>query len=240
MSAWASHIEGAVALCRARGVKQFEGPQSLLLFRAVRTHMLVNAVQQRKAIVDFPDPKGWLGDIEGDQSEAFNLVEFSIRLPNILSQAKPLLAMDKTAEATVQVAELLDQALEVQKALLNWERYMPLQWAYKSAANVSGTVDPDNVDSMDAWPGPMHMYGDVHISGIRNNNRVSQILCSSVVIDALKWLDPDHFATDERFLLSRNRVQSLMDDICYSVPFHLWGQDLGEKVRPEGQLRVGE
>lgn len=34
-AAWTKHIDGAVAIVRARGVEQFETPQSLGLFRAV-------------------------------------------------------------------------------------------------------------------------------------------------------------------------------------------------------------
>ena len=85
VSAWARHIEGAVAIVKARGVKQFDDPQSLLLFRAVRTQMLTNAVQQRRAVDNFPGPKGWLSDLPDDESGALTVLEFSIALPNLLS-----------------------------------------------------------------------------------------------------------------------------------------------------------
>ena len=240
VSAWAKHIDGAVAIVKARGVKQFEDRQSLSLFRAVRTQMLTNAIQQRKPIDDFPGPKGWLSDIQDDQLEAFNLIEFSITLPNLLSRSKDTLSREYSPETSIEVQSLLDEAQNIQNALLSWETQIPEEWAYRSVAHVSLSVDPTKVEETEAWPGPMHMYNDLHISSIRNNIRVSQMLCSSVLIDALKWLHPESYLDDERYCSARNRLQDLVDEICYSVPFHLWGQDLGEKVRPDGQNREGK
>lgn len=240
VTAWAKHIDGAVAIAKVRGVKQFEHPQSLLLFRAVRTQMLTNAVQQQKAIEDFPGPKGWLSDMESDQSAAFNLMEFSISLPNLLSKAQVLLARGKSTENSAEVEALLEEAQEAQHALRNWEVYMPVEWAHRSVARFSGLIDPEKVEQAEVWPGPMHKYKDVHVSSIRNNSRVNEMLCSYVVIDALKWLHPEDHTHDERYCWAKNRVQTLVDEICYSVPFHLWGQDLGKKVRPDGQDQAGK
>ena len=237
--AWSKHVDGAVALVKARGVTQFGDPSSLLLFRTVRTLMLTNAVQQRKALVEFPGPKGWLSDLEGDQSESFHIIEYSVALPNVLSAASTLLGQAKDVDSAARVESLLQQALEIERALLNWQRNMPAEWAYKTAATAIFAVEPDSVDEMEVWPGPLHTYADVNASSIRNNARVSQILCSAVVLDALKWLDPEGYMRDDKYRVTKGRVQGLVDDICYSVPFHLWGQDLGEKVRPDGQLKSG-
>ena len=40
VKAWASHVEGAAAILATRGRAQFNTPQSLSLFRAVRTQMV--------------------------------------------------------------------------------------------------------------------------------------------------------------------------------------------------------
>lgn len=79
----------------------------------------------------------------------------------------------------------------------------------------------------------MHLYENVKISIIRNNNRVSQLLCSSVVIDCLKWLDPEGLTEERRYRAAAYRVQYLVDDIAASVPFHLGYRLAGEVPQPE-------
>ncbi|KAK4497691.1 hypothetical protein PRZ48_010344, partial [Zasmidium cellare] len=237
VQAWARHIDGAVTIVKARGTKQFDDPRALLLFRAVRTQMLTSSIQQRKAIPDFPGPRGWMSDAEGENTAASSLLEFSVLLPNILAKAKTLFTSEQTGETISEVTALLHQAHEIQQALLQWESQMPPQWCYSSVANIPTRAKMDKIDEMDTWPGVLHIYKDVHVACVRNNTRVSQILCSSIVIDALKWLDPLHFQMDERFTLAKMRLQSLVDDICYSVPFHLYGPDVVHKIRPNGQIR---
>lgn len=237
VQAWAKHIDGAVTIVQARGMKQFEDAQSLLLFRAVRTQMLTSSIQQRKAIPDFPGPRGWMSDTEGENTATSSLIEFSVQLPNLLAKAKSLFASDQTGETISEVTALLHQAFEIQQALLQWESQMPLQWCYSSVANIPTKANMDKVEEMETWPGVLHIYKDVHVACIRNNNRVSQMLCSSIVIDALKWLDPLHFSIDERYTSARTRLQALVDDVCYSVPFHLYGPEVVHKIRPDGQIR---
>lgn len=247
VQAWTRHIDGAVAIVRARGTTQFNDQQSLALFRAVRTQMLTNAIQQRKALPDFPGINGWMGDTDGEQTAVSILIEKSIKLPGLLAKSKPLLSSEKTAQTTAEITMMLQEAYEVQQALSKWELQIPPQWGYRSIsnhiANQSTIVDFEQIEELEVWPGPtMHVYKDVHIACIRNNNRVSQILCSSVVIDALKWLTPDpaQYMLDERYTTARIRLQSLVDDICYSVPFHLYGPDVIENARPIGRIRNGK
>lgn len=40
ITAWANHIDGAVALTKMRGIEQFKNPRSHDVFRAVRTMMV--------------------------------------------------------------------------------------------------------------------------------------------------------------------------------------------------------
>ncbi|KXT02306.1 hypothetical protein AC578_194 [Pseudocercospora eumusae] len=241
VQAWSKHIEGAVAIVRARGPQQFANNQSLLLFRAVRTQMLTNAIQQRREIPEFPGAKGWVGDIGEDQTAASTLIKYSVRLPTLLTKAKPLFLSEKTPQTIAQVTEMLNDAFEIQRGLLEWEQQIPAQWGHRSIANRRFSApDVDNIDELDVWPGPtMHVYKDVHIACIRNNNRVSQILCCSIVIDALKWLneDPSQCMSDHRFISARHRLQMLVDDICYSVPFHMYGLDVSEDMQPGRKIR---
>ena len=240
VQAWTQHIEGAVAMVKARGVKQFESAQSIALFRAVRIQMLTLAVQQKKPIDDFPGPRGWLSDIEKSKASSFDLIEPSIQLPSILSKAKDITYLEYTPETTDNVTILLQEACKVQQSLTDLELYMPLNWGYQSVANVGETFNSKDIEQIEVWPGPIHIYKDVRTASIRNYFRISQMLCSSVVMDTLKWLHPKKYMADDRYANARNQTQAAVDDICYSVPFHLCERPVNEKGRANDFSRSGK
>lgn len=202
--------------------------------------MLTNAVQQRRPIEDFPGPKGWLSDMESDQPAAFDLIELSIALPNLLSQSRSLLAQERTLESIGKVESFLEESQKLLHALTEWEIHIPAQWTYTTATNNFDSTSASNVEEAEARPGPMYIYEDVHIASIWSNHRVNQMLCSSVVTDALKWLYPDIYLDDERCYLAENRAQSLVDDICYSVPFHFGNQDWNGNTSSDAGMRAGK
>lgn len=90
---WSSNVEGAVSVGQARGPVQFEDPQSLVLSRATRTQMLVDAIQRREAVGDFPGPEGWLGDHSKSITSTTHTcsIRHSIKMPSVLARAKDLL-----------------------------------------------------------------------------------------------------------------------------------------------------
>lgn len=236
--AWARHIEGATTLVRARGATQFDNPKSHMVFRAVRTQMLTNAVQQRKPLPDFPD--GWTSDLDGKESAASALIKYSILLPDLLARAKRIFAAERTMDSFAQVQILLGEAFEMQGRLTDWEHSMPPQWGYRSLAITPEPVDADQIEHLEAWPGVLHIYRDVHTACIRNNNRVTQMYYCTIVIDALKWLFGEKFDTDERYYASMYRLQTLVDEICYSVPFHLYGAEAANGVRHIDRIQNGK
>ena len=77
MAAWNKHVEGAIAIVRARDMQQLAKLDSVSLFRTVRTRMLTSALEHRQAltghlpIVDQPYSAKWEGAI--DQSSNANV-----------------------------------------------------------------------------------------------------------------------------------------------------------------------
>ena len=233
VDAWTRHIEGAIAITKARGVEQFNSPQSLLLFRTARTQMLASALQQRKGIGSFPGPRGWLSDLEECAPGAYYLLEQSVTLPDILSRAKMLLASERPPAAAL--TRLLLEISGARQALGSWELNLPPEWCHKSVANLDGQLDSEHVEDAEAWPGPMLTYTDVHMASIRNTNRISQMSCASTIIEILRKLDSARYRQHELFSQAKNQILALVDAVCASVPFHLWGQDLREKTGPTSQ-----
>lgn len=230
---WTKHIDGAVAIVKARGTEQFTNPQSLSLYRSVRAQMLANAIQQHKPIDDFPGPKNWLSDLADSHLGNMKWVECSIAPLRFVKNGKYLFAQERTAQSNREISDLLEQALATQQSLRKWEPHIPSKWAHRAASSVSYSLELDQIDEMDTWPGPLHTYEDVNVASIRNNSRVNQMLCSSIIIESLRWLDSDDCTNDTRYRTAKHRLQSLVDEICYCVPFHLWGQVLGENSTSE-------
>ena len=117
---------------------------------------------------------------EKDNKAPDLLVAQSIRLPDILSKAKNTLKCEQTPATVAEVTDL-ETAHSVEAGLYGWELSMSPQWAHRSVANIEGFSE--DVDEAEVWPGPIHVYKDVHVSSVPNNNRVGQLLCSSVVIE---------------------------------------------------------
>lgn len=239
-AAWTKHIEGAVAIVRARGIQQFENPRSLQLFRVVRTQMLANALHQWKSIQEFPGPKGWLSDMEDNDSLAFSILDGSVDMPNLLSRACSLLSQSEGPELRARVEALLGDAIDAQNSFSTREDYVPGVWARTSFETDTGATGTRKNEDADTWSGSTQLYQDLNITTIRNNIRVNQILCSSIVIDALKWLDPEGYTKDGRYETARSRIQRLVDDICCSVPYHLSQEDVLGDVGAERHHTTGE
>jgi hypothetical protein len=101
-------------------------------------------------------------------------------------------------------------------------------------------VDVTNIEEAEAWSGSVHVYKNINVSSISSNFHVNQMLCCSVVIDALEWLSPDDHNKDERYELATSKIQSLVDDICCSVPYHLSSQQSDHEFSEDSRNIGGE
>lgn len=234
-TSWAKHIDGAVAIVRARGMEQLENPRSVLLFRAVRTQMLLNALGQTTPIQDFFSPRGWLNDGDDDNTSAYDLLGAFIAMPDLLNRACSAFDNDDNPDARSKVKALLEDALSAQDRLSTWQGFMPAQWVHHSTSSLTGALDETNAEEADAWPGPIYRYKDLEVLNISNKMRGCQMLCSYIVTETLEWLGTDNCSTDDRYEQAQSNIQTLVNDICYSVPLHLSAQkasnDFGEESK---------
>ncbi|TKA79206.1 hypothetical protein B0A49_03191 [Cryomyces minteri] len=232
MSAWLRHIEGAIALVKSRGTEQFNNPQSLSLFRAVRTQMLTSCIQRSAPVEDFPGAQGWMSDKDLTPNAANRLTAASMKVPDIRALAKKALALPKTPSNESEVLALMQASEDADTDLRRWEETLPGLWDYLTVAVVTSV--PEDLENSETWSGPIHIYEDMHIASVRNNQRVSRIFCQSIIMGCLAWLSPGKYRTDERLEAARYTVQNMVDNICASVPFHL-GFDLRDRLLQTGQ-----
>jgi hypothetical protein len=213
---WSKHIQGAVSIVNARAREVVSDQESHILNRAVRKLAVIDALQRRRPAVAAPLPQ-----------DAANATSYCMgdgleqRLAMLLGQANGWLNAERDFARTNEVCILLEEAVRLQQDLCRWDLDMPLWTSYKSFSPNTPTTDDDLVSS-DVWGlGPVHLYADIQAACLRNWSRILQLECAGVVIDAIKWLNPDNNSVDGRLKAAVYRVRCLIDDIAASVPFHL-------------------
>lgn len=234
--AWSRHIDGAVAIVRARGEAQFDSPQSLSLFRAVRTQMLLLSMQTQRPVPSLSSARGWMSDMREENGEVpFSFLTMALEVTSLLSRLKKLLTVSKSLRKTREVECLLAQAQELQYKRIEWDYHLPKEWSYQSTAVMTGVVNEESAEVVEAWPGPIHSYRDAHIASTLNNHRICSISCAGIVKDAIKLLRPNTYLDDPEYRFAKSQIQCLVDDVCSSVPYQLSGHWLS--VGDEGDDR---
>lgn len=235
------HMRGAIALLRLRGEDCFRDEDFVAVFRGVRTQMLIEALQAREALESFPGGKGWMGDFAGDDLSPEALITgYEVEMTSILHRAQQVLSMPPSSQAIAdEVSILLQQTTSMEQRLDHWATLIPESWYAKTAIVATDPLPEGGLEDLEVWPGPLHAYPSAQVSMARNHARALQILCGDVVNGARAWLNPAGCFQYLQYRLTRNKVQALVDEICYSVPFHQWGHDLVDCLRPNGQDKTG-
>lgn len=221
IKAWANHVDGAVALTKLRGDSQFKHPMSRAVFRAVRTVMITSCVQLSKPIDPFPSPHGWTGSPLSEENAANRLSLICIDLPNIRARATSLQTLPPTLTSETEARALLTYAQTVDANLQNWSHTLPEDWYFRTAGYLASIADDIDVATAPEWPGPQHVYEDVHIANIINDYRVCRIFCQSVILACINILSPQNPHTAPEYKNAAFIIQTMVDEICACVPFHM-------------------
>ncbi|KAI5363819.1 putative zn(2)-C6 fungal-type DNA-binding domain-containing protein [Septoria linicola] len=143
----------AAAILIARGADQIHDPETLLLFRAVRTQMLVNSIQQRKPMPHFPGHNGWLVDVGNLNSPATAILDHTIRLASLVAKAKPIFSSCRTEQDIVKVEALLEEAYELMGGMAAMELSTPSEWQWRSVVNICDAIEIEHIAEAEAWSG---------------------------------------------------------------------------------------
>ncbi|KAF2478056.1 uncharacterized protein BDR25DRAFT_250586 [Lindgomyces ingoldianus] len=238
ITAWANHVDGAVALTKLRGAEQFKNPMSHAVFRAVRTMMITSCVQRSKPIDTFPGQHGWVGTENNEENAANRLTLICIDLPNIRARATALTTAPHNNAQRSEALAILEFAQMVDANLQQWSNTLPPDWQYTTVAMVYDM--PEDLSTAEQWSGPQHVYEDVHIASIVNDYRVCRIFCQSVIIACINYLGLDADSPlNDAYNSAVFFVQQMVDEICACVPFHL-SYDMQPVAKKLGQDQAGK
>ncbi|KAG9548581.1 hypothetical protein KCV01_g23762, partial [Aureobasidium melanogenum] len=113
IDAWSNHVEGASAIVQSRGTKQLETEQSLALFRAARTHMLINCIRQGKPTRQLEAGMDWLCDTTEDDPLAY-LTHCTIELPSLMEKTRRVCERQRNDESMADMEALIERACHLE------------------------------------------------------------------------------------------------------------------------------
>lgn len=197
------------------------------------TGQITNCIRLEIAPPEFPDG-GWLDDegLPGDASR--ELAWCALELPSLLAEAKFLLTQERKPETLVAMSDLIERAYYLHNCMMA----MPLDLEDKYHPRTCAYVpeEPEDLNTAEAWVGPVHEYHDVHIASVLNKLRSCRMFATWIVMDCIQWLTPDSFELDGRWQHSMYVERVTIDEICSSVPFHLRWKS--EKAKDLDQMEV--
>ncbi|KAM3070065.1 hypothetical protein ACMFMG_003903 [Clarireedia jacksonii] len=229
ITAWGSHIDGAVQLVKMRGKKQLRTKVGLALFQNVRGQMLVNCMSASK-----PPTLGidwWLGDSSRDQASA-TVSRLNLEVTELRSELnRVLMSQPRTPETYEIVSKMMQRALELEQEYERWEETQTKQ----TVAWVDNVPGGDMMKA-DVCPGRVDMYPDIYAAAQWNIARTSRIFIAAIVIRGAAWIcyPVDYRTTPEYAQMSR-LGQEMINDIIASIPFN-FGWHLDEN----GRLKAGD
>ncbi|THY77795.1 hypothetical protein D6C87_09654 [Aureobasidium pullulans] len=218
ITAWSNHVEGASAIVQSRGLQQLETEQSLALFRAARTHMLINCIRQGKPTKQLEAGMNWLCDTTEDDPLAY-LTHCTIELPSLMEKTRRVCERQRDAKSMADMEAIIERACHLEATMQNWAASLSEEWLPHTIAYIpEKPADPLNAD---AWVGPVHSFSDVHKGSVLNKLHSCHMLSAAVILNGLEWLRPYDYPMDDRYIHTRWIEQRTVDDICSSVPFYL-------------------
>ncbi|KAF2229330.1 hypothetical protein EV356DRAFT_537338 [Viridothelium virens] len=221
------HLEGAVSLLLLRGPEQFEKPASLALFKAARTQMVFNYIHRKKRIPNFNNDQGWVFAQEDSDDPLTLLGTTVLDLPALRADADVL---EDETWTTHQIFDLLNRAQRIESLLCTWFAKLPEEWLPQIVGSCEELFDPPELAQY--WPGPVHSYCDLYTAYTVNIYRVFRTNVHQVILNAQSMLETLYLGqemsetlleeTSKQKACSKAIIQDLTNEVCASVPFHLY------------------
>ena len=214
---WGRHVDGAAALIRLRGEEMLKTTTSLNLYCAVRTLMVTQYTSKCEPLESIPDFVGdWTKSYIDNAANRLTMMTASV--PAVRARARMLLDRPRTAENFEKIQELIANARQADHELAKWPSTLPDSWSYKPIA--FKTDELNNPMQEEIYTGPIDCYYDVWVASVWNSYRCARIFLQGVVFSCLEWLlPPPRRNTMDEYRQTVLLLQTLVNEICHSVPF---------------------
>ena len=119
-----------------------------------------------------------------------------------------------------RIPSLLVDAFEVNDQLSDWSQSVPTEWQWVTATSFEFPADVPRETF--AYNGRADVYYDLSVAGIWNFYRAIRIKVLTIALNCFSAIYiPGHGQLADKRQSVIEDLQSLVDDICGSIPFHL-------------------
>ncbi|KAB8290044.1 hypothetical protein EYC80_010370 [Monilinia laxa] len=217
LSGWLSHIDGAVALVKAREKSQLDTKIGRSLFDAVRTHMTVECISRSRYIKEGVD---WWTSFASEDKVQHKVSVLNLKVANLRAESHQICTLEAhTTENVERVLNHLREAELIEKQYVEWYDNLPSEWTPRVVAWIDGIAEK-YLESATCHPGRVDSYVELWMATTHNVARASRLFILTTVLRCTAWLSSgvDYRLTSEYIDISR-RASLLIDDIISSVPF---------------------
>ena len=166
-------------------------------------------------------------------------------LPRLRSREIQMLKERSYTKNRSVAQRLLKDAKDIDLGLESWASTIPEEFLFSSVPLQTGPLADET--SLALYPHSMDIYCDHAMANIWNSWRTTRITVLRIIstcTDILNHSNPI-ISTDPSTLTPLDMIQSLVDDICATVPFHLghhertWddGKAIADYPHPPGEAK---
>ena len=221
------HNQGAAALLRHRGRRNFRTDFARKLYVGVTSQVAINALQNGTTVE--PTPPAWGPEMSKlPQNAASRLSHLSQEAANVLAIGKATLSLPEPS--VTLIGEIVADAQRVDSRLLLWQASLPLHWHPVPANDLSLAA----LIQFQAYGTVMDIYSDLWVVSVYNSFRELRMSVNLLLLACIARMGT-HFRPPGPFgpLAHRIVVQRQADEICASLPFAL-----GDRITNEATEEV--
>lgn len=161
-----------------------------------------------------------LGVATNQHPHAF-LGSLSVELPELRAAMDELMSNPYASDESI--IQTLEFATRVDQSIAQWPSLIPDYWIPRPVAHV---LSPNLQENSNIYGNMCDVYADIWIANVWNSYRYNRIFTQQSIMKCLSKLLPTA-ETQEKIALGRATVQSLVDSMCASIPFHVGIRKMG-------------
>ncbi|KAM3083938.1 hypothetical protein ACMFMG_001954 [Clarireedia jacksonii] len=195
---WRSHVNGALALVKARGLEQFMTTSEVSMLMRVSTYCIMSCIASESSLPDS------LYTLQAYIERRLGAQDVNLRFSNLMAQYAELWV--NITNGLLPSDECIYLASKLDEEFQEFELNLPPRWQF--SIEKLDRPSPRSLDSN------FNVYGDAKVCQARNMICVMRILLNEFLIKHAQSLPKDYGSIE----IAHNNIRTLTGMICASVP----------------------